>query len=907
MVPNVSVVVAVWNDAARLPRAVASVLRQSLRDVEVVIVDDGSADRTPLVAERLCAGDRRVRYVRLPVNSGGCSVPRNAGIDASHAPFVMFLDSDDELLPGACKTLLGVVQAHELDFAAAMVERYFEDSGRTAYWYPALFERFRIVDDVRAVPEMLFDVLATNKMYRRKFIDGAGLRFPERVHFEDQVLTARAYCLASRFAVVPWPVYRWRYAGAGTSISSSRDCLDSISHRVAANGLVDEFLARSGYQDLRPAKDFRFLRHDMRLYLGDLRLREVEWVRQFIDRSVRCLGGIGEEVYARLSQSERICLELLREGRAGEAIEASWELVFPNLPPRAVAWQGAVSYWGPGVPADQRARSHMRVAGVGRGGPFERARLRHEAQQVRVEGTVLALVISTYDPGRSLTKPRYQGSVLLAGPGRFGCEVPVELVATPDGCYRASARIDLARVRARQRASRAEASAVLMLSDGTRCHTSPLYLLNPGEQTARVRWRRDAVITSAATGALSLAWRRPARTGFIRRLAARLRRLARTLTSHGAKERGYRWLIRLVPVNRRLALFEAGEGRGYAGSPRYIYEELIARGIDIKVVWSRAPAAPPFPAGLTTVHRGSWRHVWTMARARYWVDTHNLPSMWAKRRANRYLQTWHGQPLKVIGFDSPQLRSGTAASREEFAAQVSRWDMLIAPSNEFSRTFVPAVRYSAKLLRTGTPCNDPLVRHDEPEQLARARRARDQLSVPAGRQVLLYAPTYRDDGSRGIRIDLDKLAAGVAGQWIVVLRPHPYTPFEMPPDPAGVFRDGRPFPDVNDLPLAADLLVTDYSSIMIDYANTGRPMLFFTDDYPHYRDVLRGTYYDLAETVPGPLLTRTEDLVGALSDLDAVVSRYASRYDAFRAMFCAGETGHASAAVVDAFFAAARQ
>ncbi|MEV5499705.1 glycosyltransferase family 2 protein, partial [Nonomuraea fuscirosea] len=107
--PDCTVVVITYNDAARLPRAVRSVLGQSLRDLEVIIADDASTDGTPEVARRLEQADPRVRYLRRPVNSGGCGAPRNDGIDAAASPYVMFLDSDDELPRHACKSLLAEI------------------------------------------------------------------------------------------------------------------------------------------------------------------------------------------------------------------------------------------------------------------------------------------------------------------------------------------------------------------------------------------------------------------------------------------------------------------------------------------------------------------------------------------------------------------------------------------------------------------------------------------------------------------------------------------------------------------------------------------------------------------------------------------------------------------------------
>jgi CDP-glycerol glycerophosphotransferase len=101
-------------------------------------------------------------------------------------------------------------------------------------------------------------------------------------------------------------------------------------------------------------------------------------------------------------------------------------------------------------------------------------------------------------------------------------------------------------------------------------------------------------------------------------------------------------------------------------------------------------------------------------------------------------------------------------------------------------------------------------------------------------------------------------------------------------------------PDISDLYLAADVLVTDYSSVMFDFAVTGRPLIFFAYDLARYRDDLRGFYLDLEQIAPGPVLTSSDDVVAALADLPGVRARYAPAYDRFRTRFCALEDGHAT-------------
>ncbi len=236
------------------------------------------------------------------------------------------------------------------------------------------------------------------------------------------------------------------------------------------------------------------------------------------------------------------------------------------------------------------------------------------------------------------------------------------------------------------------------------------------------------------------------------------------------------------------------------------------------------------------------------------------------------------------------------------------WDALVCPSAEFERTFVPAFEVSADLIRSGYPRNDVLVRWAEPAQQARAAAVREALRIPADKKVLLYAPTFRDAGRRtgqSVRVDLEALAPQLSDEWVVVVRTHPYDRFTIDPELGHFLRDGSAYADINDVMLASDAVLTDYSSLMFDYANTGRPILLYTDDYEAYKGGDRGTYYDLEDIAPGPMLTTTEDLAAAVRDLEGVQERHAQQYARFQEMFCSYETGHASKMVVDAFSKAA--
>lgn len=349
--PDVTVTVIVYNDAARLPRAVASALRQTHADIEVIISDDHSTDDTPAVARALAAQDPRVLHLRLPENSGGCSAPRNRALEVARAPYLMFLDSDDELPENAVELLLAAHREREVDFVMGAVERVRVDTGRRSRWMAHLVAERRTVEGIEAEPGLLFEHLSTSKMYARSFLDRHALRFPEGIHYEDQLFSAQAYCLAKSFTILPEPVYRWYiapYAAAdAASISNQRHRLSNVRDRVHVQRLIDAFLAESGHESLREDKDYKFLKHDFRMYAGDLPYRDEEWLSAFAAEVTPYLDTLAPGAFARLPRPERVVLQLVRDGRFAEARWAARGLghaVAPGRPPRtAPACTGALS------------------------------------------------------------------------------------------------------------------------------------------------------------------------------------------------------------------------------------------------------------------------------------------------------------------------------------------------------------------------------------------------------------------------------------------------------------------------------------------------------------------------------------------------------------------------------------
>ncbi|MER6122039.1 glycosyltransferase family 2 protein [Streptomyces sp. NPDC001795] len=447
--PDVTITVIVFNDAERLPRAVASLLRQTHANIEVIISDDHSTDDTPSVARRLAAQDERVRYLRLPENSGGCSAPRNRALEIAQGPYLMFLDSDDELPENAVELLLAAHRERDIDFAMGAVERIRVDTGRRSTWMPHLVAERRTVEGIESEPGLLFEHLSTSKMYRREFLDRHELRFPEGIHYEDQLFSAQAYCLARSFTVVPEPVYRWYIApfvaAEAASISNQRHKLTNVRDRIHVQTLIDDFLVESGHAGLREHKDYKFLKHDFRMYAGDLPYRDEEWVAGFADLVTPYLETLAPSAYARLPRTERVVLQLVRDRRLPEAQLAARGLGQDVAPRETVTDGSGATYWGAQLPSSTWARRELDISELElEYRPFPSALFRHEITAVAPgPGATVDLSIRTYDPGLRLPVGPHRASIVIS-PGRRRLVTAFRLDPVRPGVFEGRVRVDLA-------------------------------------------------------------------------------------------------------------------------------------------------------------------------------------------------------------------------------------------------------------------------------------------------------------------------------------------------------------------------------------------------------------------------------------------------------------------------------
>jgi CDP-glycerol glycerophosphotransferase len=283
-----------------------------------------------------------------------------------------------------------------------------------------------------------------------------------------------------------------------------------------------------------------------------------------------------------------------------------------------------------------------------------------------------------------------------------------------------------------------------------------------------------------------------------------------------------------------------------------------------------------------------------LARARILVNNVNFPNHYVKREGTLHVQTHHGTPVKAMGLDlrdSPIV--GARMDFEGLQRRCARWDFSVSANRFSSEIWERVYPGDYETLEVGYPRNDVLANATE----ADVARVRAQLDIEPGRTAVLYAPTHREFRSSYVPVlDVAQVADALGDDHILLVRSHYFYGADRQLAElhrAGRIRDVATHPAVEDLCLAADVLLTDYSSIMFDYAVLDRPIVIHAPDWEAYK-VLRGVYLDLPAEPPG-LVTRTEaEVVDALRAADAAPRARA----AFRARFCSLDDGHAAERVV---------
>ncbi|MET7653077.1 MULTISPECIES: bifunctional glycosyltransferase family 2 protein/CDP-glycerol:glycerophosphate glycerophosphotransferase [unclassified Streptomyces] len=378
-----------------------------------------------------------------------------------------------------------------------------------------------------------------------------------------------------------------------------------------------------------------------------------------------------------------------------------------------------------------------------------------------------------------------------------------------------------------------------------------------------------------------------------RRTHKAVSKLARALRA-GVLQAHYRVQLKL-PLRADRAVFAAYWGRGHSCNPGALEAAFRTFAPQVRTAWIARPEhLAAVPSGPRQVRPGTAAYWTALARSKYLVNNVNFDRRLVKRPGQVFVQTQHGTPLKHMGLD---LQERPAAARDmdfaELLRGVDKWDYVLSANRHTTLTWERVYPGSYETLEYGYPRNDVFQR----ATTADVARLRESLGIPRDTVAVLYAPTHRDYRRvQRSHLDLERVLRRLGPRFVILARAHYW---QEPPAgrPVPGVIDVTDHPSVESLCLASDALVTDYSSLMFDYAGLDRPIVIHADDWEAY-EAARGTYFDLRACPPGAVARSEDELIDIFRTGHWRGSRSAQLRAAFRERFCPHDDGRAAERVV---------
>ena len=302
-----------------LQECVDSLLAQTFDDFEVILVDDGSTDGSPKIAKRFARRDPRFRYIRT--DNQGLGAARNVGVRMATSEFLAFLDSDDALPGDSYEYMIRTLEETGSDFVVGSMQRWSSTHSTEPPWIRRIHRERRLKVALDDFPEIMHNVFAWNKVFRRSFWDESGLVFPEGVRYEDQVTVTEAYLKAKRFDIIRRSVYLWRIREDGSSITQRRHELDDLRDRIATKRLTTEVVNRFG-SDLSKEEWYRQgLPGDLPFYFREVPTCSSAYWDLLSDGVREMFEGLPPIEESRLPVGQRVVGWLVAHDRRAEASE----------------------------------------------------------------------------------------------------------------------------------------------------------------------------------------------------------------------------------------------------------------------------------------------------------------------------------------------------------------------------------------------------------------------------------------------------------------------------------------------------------------------------------------------------------------------------------------------------------
>lgn len=362
------------------------------------------------------------------------------------------------------------------------------------------------------------------------------------------------------------------------------------------------------------------------------------------------------------------------------------------------------------------------------------------------------------------------------------------------------------------------------------------------------------------------------------------------------------YLLRIFPIKKNKVLACVSAGSRYDDNQKYIMEELHKLIPDLDIVWVKDPKYEyELPAWIRPVKWRSWQWLYEYITAKIWNSNVIVPDYFVKRKGQLYVETWHGGlGIKKVAGD---IIGDYAADRKNirmFKNPSNMADVFISNSDHLSAIYRRAFKFHGSIWKCGYPKNDMLVQNNPEDGV----KARNDLGIPQDHKVLFYAPTWRLRFEKEQHVDMkvydldmlrlkQALAERFGGEWTMLIRFHPklrhYAKGCLEAQPEVM--DVTDYPDMQQLLMATDVMVSDYSSCVFDAALRRIPCFTYATDFEAYKYEERGVYYEMEE-LPFPYAKNNDEMEQNVKAFD--MEEYLKKWDAFAVRMGLNETGHAA-------------
>jgi len=355
--------------------------------------------------------------------------------------------------------------------------------------------------------------------------------------------------------------------------------------------------------------------------------------------------------------------------------------------------------------------------------------------------------------------------------------------------------------------------------------------------------------------------------------------------------------------SKNMIIFESNFGKIYGGMPKYLYKEIVKTRPTYICIWVYQGRKFDHPdlVNVTQVKRGSLEFYLYLAISGMWINNINFP-IFNKRKDVVYLQTWHGTPIKKLGWDiNVSGPESTARMRQYYESR--NWNYMLAQNDYAAEIFKRAFKVDDVLVE-GYPQND-IFYADNRQQIS--NDVRESLGIDSDKYIIMYAPTWRDTNQVGNwkfksenAINLEKIISSLPGNVVLLIREHHLVaPEKMSGSLKDRVIDVSLWHDVQELMLISDVLITDYSSIWFDFLNTRRPIIFYLYDHDAYITKIRGLYIDVKNTLPGPIVETQPELIKVINELIEEPDSHAANLLEAQQKYCASDDGQSASRIVD--------